>query len=131
MNQHLLGALLASVLANAASAHSLSCPAQSPSEWGAPRMPLVEVNVLIYPADLPWPTEEGLPFVVPDEERKQHGVVYQVWNMNTTPTENDQIECRYARKGQARSLRLDAAHVKQCRAELQHDETRVTSFFCD
>ncbi len=131
MSWPLITALLSLVLVNTAAAHQLSCPTQSPAEWGAPRMPLVEANVLIYPADMPWPTEEGLPFVLPDEEHERGGVVYQVWSMNTTPSENDQVECYYARKGRARSLRLNAAHVKQCRAELRHNETRVTSFFCD
>ncbi len=133
MNRYLISALLSVILGDSAAAHQLTCPAQSPAAWGTPQTPLVEADVLVYPANIPRPPDDALPYTIFHDQRERHGIVYQTWNMNTEPGDEDQVYCLYTREGKDHALRLDANHVKHCWSELRYQGIKIIEvrFFCD
>lgn len=108
-------------------AAALSCPSTAPLTWQLGPGPLVDVQVISYPAGDKVDYSHTLPLMVPDEQKDSGGVFYQTWFMNTdAPKFTFEFVCVY--KNIDRKLPVPAPGVTRC--VLSSSPKKAVKFRC-
>jgi hypothetical protein len=106
-------ALLLAALCGIGEAAVLRCPPAAPQDWKAGPSPLVDVQVLSYPAGEKIDYSGTLPLMAPDRQTQKNGITYQTWFMNTdAPKFTFEFLCVY--KNIDHKLPVPAPDVSRC-----------------
>lgn len=121
----------ATLLPVAATARPLTCPVNTPPDWGAHQGKLEAIRILSAPPKYQI-DDDALPIMAPFSQTTRNGALYEQWNINSdAPAFVYQVDCLY--EGTSRYIRLDASTVSRCvsKSVKRKEAYTLISFRCE